>query len=184
MGDGRQAHGHRTAAQVSAATATDPAARLEAADEYNRRLAAQQVQIGEIIRADAHATRTSRTTRNTRACCGWTPRAPWACCPSPRSAWNCPSGTAPARTSWTTGSATCTARHCPWAGKYAHRDQRAHEHGRQDLFTRLDELRKDQTFTIGVYGRVLHYRITSIRITSPKDTDACASNRAGTSPHS
>ena len=40
------------AAQVSAATATDPAARLEAADEYNRRLAVQQVQIGEIIRAD------------------------------------------------------------------------------------------------------------------------------------
>jgi len=40
------------------------------------------------------------------------------------------------------------------------------------LFTRLDELGKGQTFTIGVYGRVLHYRITSIRITSPKDTDA------------
>lgn len=40
------------------------------------------------------------------------------------------------------------------------------------LFTRLDELRKGQTFTIGVYGRVLHYRITGIRITSPKDTDA------------
>ena len=40
------------------------------------------------------------------------------------------------------------------------------------LFTRLDELRKGQTFTIGVYGRVLHYRITGIQITSPKDTDA------------
>ena len=40
------------------------------------------------------------------------------------------------------------------------------------LFTRLDELGKGQTFTIGVYGRVLHYRITSIRITGPKDTDA------------
>lgn len=40
------------AAQVSAATATDTDTRLEAADEYNRRLAAQQVQIGEIIRAD------------------------------------------------------------------------------------------------------------------------------------
>lgn len=40
------------------------------------------------------------------------------------------------------------------------------------LFTRLDELRKGQTFAIGVYGRVLHYRIVDIRVTSPSDTEA------------
>lgn len=40
------------------------------------------------------------------------------------------------------------------------------------LFTRLDELRCGQTFTVSTYGRVLHYRIVDIRVTSPSDTEA------------
>ena len=40
------------------------------------------------------------------------------------------------------------------------------------LFTRLDELKKDQTFVISVYGRVLHYRIVDIAIIDPSDVDA------------
>lgn len=121
------------AAQVSAATATDTDTRLEAADEYNRRLAAQQVQIGVELPirhgtgADVlddglghvHGTSLPVGGKNTR---------------------------------------TVISGHTNMEGR--------------TLFTRLDELRKGQTFTIGVYGRVLHYRITGIRITSPKDTDA------------
>lgn len=40
------------------------------------------------------------------------------------------------------------------------------------LFTRLDELKKGQTFVIGVYGRVLHYRIVDIAIIDPSDVNA------------
>lgn len=40
------------------------------------------------------------------------------------------------------------------------------------LFTRLDELKRGQSFTIGVYGRVLHYRIVDIAIIDPSDVDA------------
>lgn len=40
------------------------------------------------------------------------------------------------------------------------------------LFTRLDELKKDQTFVISVYGRELHYRIVSIEIIDPSDVNA------------
>lgn len=40
------------------------------------------------------------------------------------------------------------------------------------LFTRLDELKKGQTFVIGVYGRVLHYRIVDIAIIDPPDVNA------------
>lgn len=40
------------------------------------------------------------------------------------------------------------------------------------LFTRLDELKRGQSFTIGVYGRVLHYQIVDIAIIDPSDVDA------------
>ena len=40
------------------------------------------------------------------------------------------------------------------------------------MFTRLDELKRGQTFTVSTYGRVLHYRIVDIRVTSPSDTEA------------
>lgn len=40
------------------------------------------------------------------------------------------------------------------------------------LFTRLDELKRGQSFTIGVYGRVLHYRIVDIAIIDPSDVNA------------
>lgn len=40
------------------------------------------------------------------------------------------------------------------------------------LFTRLDELKRGQSFTISVYGHDLHYRIVDIKVIDPSDVDA------------
>lgn len=42
------------------------------------------------------------------------------------------------------------------------------------LFTRLDELRAGDVFSIDTHGLVLHYRVTSIRSVDPSDTQALA----------
>ena len=153
------------AARVSAATATDTDTRLEAADEYNRRLAAQQVQIGEIIRADGTRDADFKDDTEYQSLLRLDATGTMGVLSIPAIGVELPIRHGTGADVLDDGLGHVHGTSLPVGGENTRTVISGHTNmeGRT-LFTRLDELGKDQTFTIGVYGRVLHYRITSIRI--------------------
>lgn len=161
------------AAQVSAATATDTDTRLEAADEYNRRLAAQQVQIGEIIRADGTRDADFKDDTEYQSLLRLDATGTMGVLSIPAIGVELPIRHGTGADVLDDGLGHVHGTSLPVGGKNTRTVISGHTNmeGRT-LFTRLDELKRGQTFTVSTYGRVLHYRIVDIRVTSPSDTEA------------
>lgn len=161
------------AAQAEAAVRTDSNTALGAAEAYNRRLAAQQVQIGEVVRADGSrdADFTDDTEYQSLLRSDATGTMGVLSVPAIGVELPIRHGTGPDVLDDGLGHVHGTS--LPVGGRSTRTVISGHTNmeGRT-LFTRLDELKRGQTFAIGVYGRVLHYRIVDIRVTSPSDTEA------------
>lgn len=160
-------------AQQGAAVRTDSDTALGAAEAYNRRLAAQQVQIGEVVRADGSRDADFHDDAEYQSLLRSDATGTMGVLSVPAIGVELPirHGTGPDVLDDGLGHVHGTS--LPVGGKSTRTVISGHTNmeGRT-LFTRLDELRKGQTFAIGVYGRVLHYRIVDIRVTSPSDTEA------------
>lgn len=161
------------AAQVRAAADTDADARLKAAAAYNRRLAGQQIQIGEVIRPDGSRDADFTDDVEYQGLLRSDGSGTMGVLAIPVIGVELPIRHGTGADVLDDGLGHVHGTSLPVGGRSTRTVISGHTNmeGRT-LFTRLDELKKGQSFTIGVYGRVLHYRITDIRITSPRDTDA------------
>lgn len=172
LNDGRLTASAR-AAEATAAVRTDTDRALGAAEAYNRRLAAQQVQIGEVVRADGSRDADFKDDAEYQSLLRSDATGTMGVLSVPAIGVELPirHGTGPDVLDDGLGHVHGTS--LPVGGKSTHTVISGHTNmeGRT-LFTRLDELKRGQTFSIGVYGRVLHYRIVDIRVTSPSDTEA------------
>lgn len=172
LNDGRLTASAR-AVQAGAAVRTDSDTALGAAEAYNRRLAAQQVQIGEVVRADGSRDADFKDDAEYQSLLRSDATGTMGVLSVPAIGVELPirHGTGPDVLDDGLGHVHGTS--LPVGGKSTRTVISGHTNmeGRT-LFTRLDELKRGQTFSIGVYGRVLHYRIVDIRVTSPSDTEA------------
>lgn len=172
LNDGRLTASAR-AVQAGAAVRTDSDTALGAAEAYNRRLAAQQVQIGEVVRADGSRDADFKDDAEYQSLLRSDATGTMGVLSAPAIGVELPirHGTGPDVLDDGLGHVHGTS--LPVGGKSTRTVISGHTNmeGRT-LFTRLDELKRGQTFSIGVYGRVLHYRIVDIRVTSPSDTEA------------
>lgn len=173
MAERRAADGLRRAAQAGAAVRTDSDTALRAAEAYNRRLAAQQVQIGEVVRADGSRDADFKDDTEYQSLLRSDATGTMGVLSVPAIGVELPirHGTGPDVLDDGLGHVHGTS--LPVGGKSTRTVISGHTNmeGRT-LFTRLDELKRGQTFTVSTYGRVLHYRIVDIRVTSPSDTEA------------
>lgn len=172
LNDGRLTASAR-AAQAGAAVRTDSDTALRAAEAYNRRLAAQQVQIGEVVRADGSRDADFKDDTEYQSLLRSDATGTMGVLSVPAIGVELPirHGTGPDVLDDGLGHVHGTS--LPVGGKSTRTVISGHTNmeGRT-LFTRLDELKRGQTFTVSTYGRVLHYRIVDIRVTSPSDTEA------------
>lgn len=161
------------AAQISAATITDMDTRLKAADRYNRRLAGQQIQIGEVVRPDGSRDADFKTDTAYQSLLRLDATGTMGVLSIPAIGVELPIRHGTGSDVLDDGLGHVHGTSLPVGGKSTRTVISGHTNMEgKTLFTRLDELKRGQTFTISVYGRVLHYRITDIRVTSPQDTDA------------
>ena len=172
LNDGRLTASAR-AVQAEAAVRTDSDTALGAAEAYNRRLAAQQVQIGEVVRADGSRDADFHDDAEYQSLLRSDATGTMGVLSVPAIGVELPIRHGTGSDVLDDGLGHVHGTSLPVGGRSTRTVISGHTNmeGRT-LFTRLDELGKGQTFTITTYGRVLHYRITGIRITSPKDTDA------------
>lgn len=172
LNDGRLTASAR-AVQAGAAVRTDSDTALRAAEAYNRRLAAQQVQIGEVVRADGSRDADFKDDAEYQSLLRSDATGTMGVLSVPAIGVELPirHGTGPDVLDDGLGHVHGTS--LPVGGKNTRTVISGHTNmeGRT-LFTRLDELKRGQTFTVSTYGRVLHYRIVDIRVTSPSDTEA------------
>lgn len=172
LNDGRLTASAR-AVQAEAAVRTDSDTALGAAEAYNRRLAAQQVQIGEVVRADGSRDADFKDDAEYQSLLRADATGTMGVLSVPAIGVEPPirHGTGADVPDDGLGHAHGTSP--PVGGKSTRTVISGHTNmeGRT-LFTRLDELKRGQTFTVSTYGRVLHYRIVDIRVTSPSDTEA------------
>lgn len=161
------------AAQVRAAADTDADARIKAAAAYNRKLAGQQIQIGEVIRPDGSRDADFTDDVEYQSLLRSDGSGTMGVLTIPAIGVELPIRHGTGGDVLDDGLGHVHGTSLPVGGESTRTVISGHTNmeGRT-LFTRLDELKKGQSFTIGVYGRVLHYRIIDIRVTSPKDTDA------------
>lgn len=161
------------AAQVRAAADTDADARLKAAAAYNRRLAGQQIQIGEVVRPDGTRDADFTDDMEYQSLLRSDGSGTMGVLSIPAIGVELPIRHGTGSDVLDDGLGHVHGTSLPVGGGSTRTVISGHTNmeGRT-LFTRLDELRKGQSFTIATYGRTLHYRITDIRVTSPKDTDA------------
>ena len=161
------------AAQISATAVNDTGTRLEAADRYNRSLAGQQIQIGEVIRPDGTRDADFKDDTAYQSLLRLDGTGTMGVLSIPAIGVELPIRHGTGSDVLDDGLGHVHGTSLPVGGKSTRTVISGHTNmeGRT-LFTRLDELKRGQTFTIGVYDRILHYRITDIRVTSPQDTDA------------
>lgn len=157
------------AAQVSAATATDTDARLEAADEYNRRLAAQQVQIGEVIRADGTRDADFKDDTEYQNLLDFGDGI-MATIEIPSIGVDLPVRHGADAYALENGAGHLHGTSLPVGGQSTHSVITGHT-GVADkaLFTRLTELRKGDVFYVRVAAQTLAYKVERIRKVDPDD---------------
>ena len=172
LNDGRLTASAR-AAEATAAVQTDADRALEAAEAYNRRLAAQQVQIGEVVRPDGTRDADFKDDTEYQGLLRLDAAGAMGVLSVPAIGVELPIRHGTGSDVLDDGLGHVHGTSLPVGGRSTRTVISGHTNmeGRT-LFTRLDELKRGQTFTISTYGRVLHYRIVDIRVTSPSDTEA------------
>lgn len=173
MAERRAADGLRPGRQAEAAVRTDSDTALGAAEAYNQRLAAQQVQIGEVVRADGSRDADFHDDAEYQSLLRSDATGTMGVLSVPAIGVELPIRHGTGSDVLDDGLGHVHGTSLPVGGRSTRTVISGHTNmeGRT-LFTRLDELKRGQTFAIGVYGRVLHYRIVDIRVTSPSDTEA------------
>ena len=172
LNDGRLTASAR-AAEATAAVRTDGDRALEAAEAYNRRLAGQQVQIGEVVRPDGTRDADFRDDTEYQSLLRLDGTGAMGVLSIPAIGVELPIRHGTGSDVLDDGLGHVHGTSLPVGGRSTRTVISGHTNmeGRT-LFTRLDELKRGQTFAISTYGRVLHYRITDIRVTDPSDTGA------------